>query len=101
VDDSRVKNGGSATQINLCKPVQLQTCPKSSTKGISLELEFTKTKETFHIEITLSNSQNTVDNVVKPFSRSTRPGIFVRSKFTKYGGQRGKTFFTFDKAWHF
>jgi hypothetical protein len=47
VDDACVQDGGSATQINLHKAVQLQTCPKSTTKEVSLDLAFTKTKETF------------------------------------------------------
>jgi hypothetical protein len=43
-DDTRVKKGGSETQINLHKHLQLKQCPKPSPAKVKLELAFEKVR---------------------------------------------------------
>ena len=43
-DDTRVKDGGSRTQINLHKPLKLKECPKPSADKVKVELTFEKVR---------------------------------------------------------
>lgn len=55
-DGTRVKDGGSATQVNLYKPVKLKQCPKpSAAKGVKLELAFEKVRS--YVSVKNENSR--------------------------------------------